>query len=294
MNAVLEFLRYDDPVDMTGQHFERQIASLFQILWIGEVRWRNIQVEEKRREEKLWGVDVGLPEHLTLFNLLKRENVRSGWCGMARQNAGFNKPLSLEDDDLPIHTDKFETDCDLSNLDYGIHFPSAKNHIGFDTFLKLKLLDGNDLLVLVEDKYTEGFVPFLFSFFLPLIYYLKKSGETYLKENDVAKKVCDTLKTYPYLVEALMDGRFCFILASFQNFPEDKSVEFVARLVQRELGKEEHGKRIYSFDHVDEITVELLNDCLIILRRDHLKLLLTPTLANRYHFLKSEKERKQQ
>ena len=183
-----------------------------------------------------------------------------------------------------LRKDVFQTGCDLSKLYYGIHFPSAKNHPGFDAFLRLALASGDNLLVVVEDKYTEGFSPFFYFLFFICF----KSGATYISAEEVAKKVCNTLKTYPCLVKALIEKRFCFILASFQNFAENKSTEFVANLVHESLQKKKNGKRIYSFDRLDEISVDLLKDCLVILRKLHLKRLLTPTLANRYHYLKSE------
>ena len=164
LNAVLEFLRYDNPVGMTGEHFERQIASLFQILWISEVEWRKIQVGERDK----WGEDKFLSKHLTLFNLLNREDSSAGWCFEKSVSAAFNKPLKFGINDMFLHKEMFQTGCDLSKLYYGIHFPSAKNHPGFDAFLRLALASGDNLLVVVENKYTEGFSPFFYFLFFYL------------------------------------------------------------------------------------------------------------------------------
>ena len=113
---------------------------------------------------------------------------------------------------------------------------------------------------------------------------------------DLAKKVCDALKEYPCLVTALLENRFCFVFASFQAFSGNETVESMADSILAELTKKKaktkkKGKTNedqFSFARKGEITKDHLVGCLIILRREHLEALLTPTLKDRYHFFKSE------
>ena len=100
---------------------------------------------------------------------------------------------------------------------------------------------------------------------------------------DLAKKVCNALKEYPCLVTALLENRFCFVFASFQAFSGNETVESMAKMILAELKKEK-----FSFQRKGELTEAHFLGCLLILRREHLEALLTPTLRDRYHFFKED------
>jgi hypothetical protein len=106
----------------------------------------------------------------------------------------------------------------------------------------------------------------------------------------LAKKVCDSLKEYPCLVTALIENRFCFVFASFQDFSEKETFESMADLILVELTKKKGKTNMdkVSFAKKEKVTRDLLLGCLIIFRRKHLEALLTPTLKDRYHFFKPE------
>jgi hypothetical protein len=256
--AVLEFLRYDmvGPLVAEGQRFEEQVGALFRILSIA-------------REEMIKWKDLFLvPEKRTMLSLLGRGNFEfsadsvEDHCAVCRALYANNyrrleKRFTYGDD-----FDKFKT---------GLSFSELSTHKGFDLLLVDKLVEvkGKKFFTAVECRFSkkgkQG----------------KPSSST--SPTDVAKKICNALKEYPCLVTALLENRFCFVFASFQAFSGNETVESMAKLILAELKKEK-----FSFERKGEITEDHLLGCLIILRREHLETLLTPTLKDRYHFFKSE------
>jgi len=142
--------------------------------------------------------------------------------------------------------------------------PNIPNHEGFDLLLVDRCeFEDSVFFSAIECRFTQE----------------KESGApvSYLCVPDMAKKFVDALLRYPCLVEALLARRFCFIVSSFQGVSEKVGVEEFADLLVK-------GIKAAKVESPSEITMQHVLDALVLLRRDHIKHLLTPTLDSRMHF----------
>jgi hypothetical protein len=256
--AVLEFLRYDmvGPLVAEGQRFEEQVGALFRILSVA-------------REEMIKRKDLFLvPEKRTMLSLLRRGDFKFSCMSVLPHYAVGQASV---DNRYERKEAKFRCGADFDEFESGLHFPELANHKGFDLLLVDKMAEGANkrFFTAVECKFSKK----------------DEAGKLSSSTSpaDLAKKVCNALSEYPCLVTALLENRFCFVFASFQAFSGKETVESMATLILAELKEEK-----FSFQKKGEITEDHLLGCLIILRREHLEALLTPSLRDRYHFFKVE------
>jgi hypothetical protein len=256
--AVLEFLRNDmvGPLVAEGQRFEEQVGALFRILSVV-------------REEMIKRKDLFLvPEKRTMLSLLRRGDFKFSCMSVLPHYAVGQASV---DNRYERKEAKFRCGADFDEFESGLHFPELANHKGFDLLLVDKMAEGANkrFFTAVECKFSKK----------------DEAGKLSSSTSpaDLAKKVCNALSEYPCLVTALLENRFCFVFASFQAFSGKETVESMATLILAELKEEK-----FSFQKKGEITEDHLLGCLIILRREHLEALLTPSLRDRYHFFKEE------
>jgi hypothetical protein len=260
--AIIEFLELDGvgpaPVDQ-GPRFELQVGALFRILSAAD--------ECVRKEADLVAEDL-VPKHRSILGLVNRPGFRcvAEAFGRARVVQAFMRPLVPNEYLLQKH--RFFYGDDLALLPGGRYMPNIPNHEGFDLLLVDHCRD--DSLVFfsaIECKFSQE----------------KESGSvsSYARIGELAKKFVDTLLRYPCLVDALLAGRFCFIVASFQGVSKKGGVEEFADLVFK-------GIKAAKVKSPSEITMRHVLDALVLLRRDHIKQLLTPTLDSRMHFFCNE------
>src|SRR6185437_1955060 len=100
---------------------------------------------------------------------------------------------------------------------------------------------------------------------------------TYIQGQAVADKLALSLTTYPELLAALREGRFCFVLASFQQLADSHTPKSIGQLARKKL--RDHGVMSPPSD-------DLLASSLVLLRRPHLETLLTATLRSRAQFVR--------
>lgn len=252
--AVIEFLTLDTvgpaPVVAEGSRFEL-VGALFRILSAAD--------ELVRIEAALVAKVAFVPKYRSILGLVNRPGFRcvAEAVGHVRAPA-FMCPLLPNKYHLNNH--KIVYDENLALLRCGRYMPMLSNHEGFDVLLVDRCEHEDSVFLTVIDcKFPQ-----------------EKENGGVLGGPDLVKKYVDTLLRFPCLVEALLARRFCFIVASLQGLSEGVSVEDFADLVVKRIVAEEVESPL-------EITVDHVLDALVLLRRNHIKHLLTPTLESRLH-----------
>jgi hypothetical protein len=250
--AVSELLELDGvgPVPAAeGLCFEKQIGALFRIL---SAAHDNLL----ERSFHFTGRTMLLPR--SVLALVSRPHLPplASFVGRA-----FSR--RLDHNSYLLRERQFVFGDDLATWDCGRYMPKLTNHEGFDILL-VDQCEGSREVFLTAIKCT----------------FSQEKGETgrpasSVKLEDLAKKFVDSLSGYPCLVDALWKKRFCFIAAAFQALAADASVDAFADAVMRQLSTLGWAKAIER-DHV--------RAAVLLLRRSHIKSLLTPTLENRYHW----------
>jgi hypothetical protein len=95
-------------------------------------------------------------------------------------------------------------------------------------------------------------------------------GQTHFES--MARKIVLTLTTYPPLVAALRESRFCFVLATFQDLDDSHTPRFIATIVRTLLSTT-------ALHSVPVPSAELIASTLVLLRKPQLEMLLA-TLAS--------------
>jgi hypothetical protein len=279
--AIIEFLDLDGggPAVAEGPRFELQIGALFRLLSAADARLR----EEASRDAKLHVV----PKNRSILGLVHRPKFR---CTHVTVVDGVVAPVLVRVDvipavfvmpafDRPLRPNKyllmeyrFKYGDNLALLPIGRYMPELPNHKGFDLLLiDLCIALGLSFFTVIEVKFSQE----------------DGSGHvaSYVTVVDLAKKFVDALLEYPCLVAALLERRFCFVVATFQGLDQRITLEGVADCVIKKLAENEVKEKLRS---PDDITKQHVLDAVLLLRRDHLKLLLTPTLDSRMHFFKEK------
>jgi hypothetical protein len=261
--AIIEFLKLDAvgpaPVDQ-GPRFELQIGALFRILSATD--------ELVRKEGALVAeVDV-VPRHRSILGLVNRPGFRcvAEAVGHVHVVPAFMCPLLPNKYHLSKH--QFDYGENLACLGCGRYMPRLSNHEGFDVLL-VDMCEREDsvFLTVIECKFSQE----------------KGNGgvSSYVSMEELVKKFVDALSRYACLVEALLARRFCFIAAMFQGLNQAVTSAEFASLVVAKLA-------VSNVRSPLSITTQHVLDAVVLLRRAHLKHLLTPTLENRYHFFANE------
>jgi hypothetical protein len=237
-----------------GTRFERQLAHLWRILTITDA----VSRREGDRHVKR-----------TIHGVLGRGllDVAGGAVSVRSLDdaaAAFNLSLNEPDTEL-LHQpfqeldkpDKGPTNVQ-ANAAHGIpYFPKDKQNPGFDFAMKEPTsVAGGHVLVLVEAKFSGV------------------DATTKLSQGDIVDKFVLAVKDRPSVQKCLLESRLCYIIGGLQSMNYNV-IEHREKLIDA-IVKSLRFKNVAK--HVSLKT--LVGQSLVLLTREHVEALLTPTLAS--------------
>jgi hypothetical protein len=266
LTAAMNFLYYDDPTKYAPDRFEQQMAALLCLLHVSEYLYRQPVSPAAEDLSDLRGVPA---QTWTVSELLACDSVEAvGCCAdpLVVGELSVRQALQLEPLDRflqPPLSKPFSKGADLeADQPDGVVLPDALNNPGFDVkCTHLVAASKKPFHLLVELKFSAQDIG------------------TYLKPDELVHKVVATFEAYPSLMPAVRERRLCFVLASFQKLGQDHTPMTVASQVHKKLSAGTSGAVVPAAQDIAA--------CLLLLRRQHLEVLLTPTLRSRYQFLRA-------
>ena len=110
----------------------------------------------------------------------------------------------------------------------------------------------------------------------------------------VATKFVNTLKNHDVLRDDFCDGRFCFVFGGMRRLSyEDEPDTMRGKYVEEILRKLKEAK-LTRLAELDDYALETkIQECLILLTREHLKYLMTPSLSDRAQFHRKKKRKRE-
>jgi hypothetical protein len=349
LRATRDFLFFDDPVTYREELFEVQLAGLWSLAYACDVVYRSPATEHAGEQAFLRAITSG-PRSWTLFDMLCCGRKQAAGCCSDKSNCRTRLMDRLEppppptaraaamvseldpeepallsrkqpsdfvplDEERPtqaqlkelwqrlplgLNPQKFYTASNLEQLPIGLSVPKLTNNPGFDLLDVELMLESNHarFYIAIEARFTT------------------EEASSYLELRAVASKVILALESYPTLAVACREGRFCFVIATFQEFAAAHTASVIASEVTKmvktkeaalqkkqeetkkqevEASKEKEKTKtrrrqqqrtpqepllLSSFPTEQQIEASLL-----VLRRAHLEMLLTPSLSTRLQFL---------
>ena len=243
-----------------AHRWERQLAHLWRILMITNKMWR---AENEIRSRTLLGqLGSGSKIH---------DIVLASVAPDVAKLAVFNCELeefTSEESTLDFGTIEQPQSgaTDLPpNMGYGrIYFPADRSNPGFDFAVadQKKLRNGQepeDVITLVEAKFSAP------------------GSTTQLTKKDIKEKFNLMLKGRPTVQKAFLEKRLCYVIGGLRNPQVQAVVKDMPGLI------DEIANNISSFNESASSFEEkrsLVSRCLVILSREHVLGLLTPSLAS--------------
>jgi hypothetical protein len=255
LQAALKFLDWDDVTAYSPEAFERQLTSFWKLAYSADYIWRCAPALPGQPPclRLAYNVPSDPSAPFTLHSMLGCQFFPCCSDSPTCMQALSDYPLGC----YPEEVQSFETGENLDELSLGMCVPLQHNHPGFDSLSISLTVDKRRFYAALEYKFTVG--------------------KTSIATHDIADKLVLALATYYQLRVALSEGRFCFVLPTFQVLPNNHTPMSIAIAAYEKL-----------LDHLQletlPFTVEQVAKSVLLLRRPHLEMLLTPTLSSRSQF----------